>query len=531
MTARRHGLAAPGPQPGGAYARRGREGSSLTGRTLAGLEWAGLTAAVQALLSLAILAALSRLLTPADFGLTALAMVFVAAAQWIGPRNIGSAIVRHPGLADRHLATGMVLSGAAGILLAAGVWGLAPAAARLTGEPAVAPLLETLSLALAVSGLATVPEALCRRQLRFRALSAVEVSAQIFGYGVVAIVLAATGFGVQALVWGIVLRRAVHAAAVFATAPRLPRPGLAWRPASELLHAGVGFSSIALFSLAARQGSRLVIGSWLGAAALGHYTPAMALASLFGYPGRVLGGVLFPAMAERQDRVDRLVPVWLNGTEMLALLALPFGLMLAVSAPEIVAVVLGGQWDAAVPAVRILAAGAAARICGLVNRPVPRAMGALGRVAWRQAAFACLLLPAVAAGSRWGLDGAAAAASGALLVFWLMMTQLSLSLLGLDRRAWLQRLLPALWTGAWAAPALALTAMLAREADLPAAAALAAQAAACAAAAGAAVWHAPRCARARFPVWALAQWPPGAMGRPGRLLRWALACLARRNGR
>jgi len=41
---------------------------------------------------------------------------------------------------------------------------------------------------------------------------------------------------------------------------------------------------------------------------------------------------------------------------------LPFGLMLVVSAPEIVAVVLGAQWDAAVPAIRILAAGAAARL-------------------------------------------------------------------------------------------------------------------------------------------------------------------------
>ena len=508
-----------------------RDGGGLTGRTLAGLRWAGIGAAVQALLSLAILAALSRLLTPADFGLTALAMVFVVAAQALGHRNIGDAIVRHPGLTDRHIAAGLVLSAAAGILLAVGVRGLAPFAAQLVGEPAVAPVLETLSLAIAVSALGTVPGALCRRELRFRALSAVEVSAQLFGYGAVAIALAALGFGVQALVWGIVMRQAVHAAAVFAAAPRLPGPRLTGRAAGELLRGGAGFSSIALFSLAAWQGSHLVVGSWLGAAALGHYTRAMALASLSGYPGRVLGGVLFPAMAQRQDRSDRLVPVWLNGVEMLALLALPLGLVLAVSAPEIVAVVLGAQWDAAIPALRILAVGAAARILGLVNMPVPRAMGALGRVAWRQAAFACLLLAALAAGSRWGLDGVAAAASGALLVFWLLMTQLALSLLGLGWRALLLRLLPALWAGAWAAPALLLTAMLVREAELPAALALAAEGGACAAAVVAAAWHAPRCARARFPAWALAQLPPGSMDRPGRWLRTALACLARRNGR
>ena len=515
----------PGPA-GNAPDRTG-----LTGRALAAFEWAGLAACVQALLSLAIVAALSRLLTPAEFGLTAIAMVFVLTAQWLGPRNIGSAIVRHPGLTDRHVAAGLVLSSAVGVLLATGVWALAPAAARLVGEPAAGPVLQTLSLAIAVSGFGTAPEALLRRQLRFRALLAVEVGAQALGYGAVAVALAAQGFGVQALVWGIVMRHGVHAAAAFAAAPRLPRPGLAARPSGELLRAGAGFSSIAFFSLAARQGANLVVGSWLGAAALGHYTRTMALASLAGYPGRVLGGVLFPAMAQRQDRVDRLVPVWLHGVEMLSLLALPFGLMLAVSAPEIVAVVLGAQWDAAIPAVRILAVGAAAGLCGLVNMPVARAMGALGRLAWRQAAFAGLLLAAVAAGSRWGLEGVAAAASAALTVHWLMTTQLALALLGPGWRALPRQYLPALWAGAWAAPALVLTAMLAREAGLPAAAALVAEATACATAAGAAAWFAPWPARARFPGWALAQLPLASFGRPGRWLRWALTCLARRNER
>ena len=59
----------------------GPAGGGLTGRTLAGLKWAGLSAAAQGVASLAILAVLSRLLTPADFGVVAMALVFVAAAQ------------------------------------------------------------------------------------------------------------------------------------------------------------------------------------------------------------------------------------------------------------------------------------------------------------------------------------------------------------------------------------------------------------------------------------------------------------------
>ena len=505
--------------------------NSLTGRTLAGLKWAGLSAAAQALASLLILAVLSRLLTPADFGVLAIALIFVATADVLGHRNIGSALVQRSELTDRHVAAALTLSAAVAAILSGAVWGLAPALGRFFGEPTVAPVLGTLSLAIAIAGLATVPEFLLRRLLRFRALTAAELLSEVFGYGLVAIAMALLGFGVWALVWGAVARQAVFAAAVFMAGPRLPRPGLARRQARELLRLGGGFSSIAFFDLVARQGSRLLVGRWLGAASLGHYTRATALASLSGYPGRVLGGVLFPAMAQRQHRAERLGAVYLLGTEVLALLALLLGLTLAISAPEIVAVVLGPQWAAAVPVLKILGLGAAFRIGGLLNTPVTRALGALRRVTWRLALYAGLLLLGIAAASRWGLHGVAAAAVGAFVASWLMMTQLALSLLGLGWRDLLRRLLPALWAGGCAASTLWPTALLARAAGLPAAAALAVELAACCGAAALGIWHAPRCARPRSAGWGLARLPFDAMGRPGRWLHFALTQLSRRHGR
>ena len=121
---------------------------------------------------------------------------------------------------------------------------------------------------------------------------------------------------------------------------------------------------------------------------------------------------------------------------------------------SVVAVVLGPQWDAAVPVLQNLAAGTAVRIAGILNLPFMRATGALRRVAWRLAVHAGLLLLGVAVGSRWGLEGVAAAAVAAFVLSWLMMTQLALSLFELGWRSLLGRLLPALWAGAWAAPAL-----------------------------------------------------------------------------
>ena len=504
----------------------------LTQRTWAGLEWAGVSVVLQGAASLPILAVLSRLLAPGDFGVVAMTHGFVTLAELAVRGGIGPALIQRTRLTARHVSAGLALSTAAGALLAAAIFGLAPLLGRLLAEPTAAPVLAALSAAVLIAGLGCAPEALLRRALRFRSLATVELLALIFGYGAVAIALAQMGLGVWALVWGILARHAVFTAAATAASggwPMRVRPGL--REAGELLRTGAAFASGSQLSLLGGQAAQLVIGRWLGAAALGHYTLAQRLASLRGAPGAVLARVLFPSMARRQHRAERLAEIWLHGTEIMSLLALPAAILLAVAAPEIVAVVLGGQWQAAVPVLQIFALAAPFRFCDTVNRPPPRALGAAWRLAWRQAAHAALLVSAVWAGSRWGLAGAAAGAACAQAAAYLLTSQLALKLLG-ERWGRLARChCPALWAGAWVVPALGLSAALARKAELPVAAALGAEILACGAAASLAVWYAPGFARPAFPGWALANLPFDAVGRPGRWLEPALAALARRHGR
>ena len=94
----------PGGGATGGIEDAGAGEPGLTARTLSGSNGAGLGAAGQALLSLAILAALARLLAPAEFGVLAIALVFITIAHALGHRNIGAAIVQRAGLTDRHIA-------------------------------------------------------------------------------------------------------------------------------------------------------------------------------------------------------------------------------------------------------------------------------------------------------------------------------------------------------------------------------------------------------------------------------------------
>ena len=518
-------LSQDAPRPGGGP---GPEDATLTLRTLSGFTWAFLTSGGQALLSLAIMMTLSRLLTPQDFGMVALALVFIALAETAGRSGLGPALVQRADLTASHIAAALTLAVAGAVPLTATLWILAPLLCRLVGAPAAAPVLRILSWSVALSGAGLVSEHLLHRRLRFRALMTAALLSQAVGNGLVAIVLALMDWGVEALVWGVVARQAVFSAAVILLAPVPPRLFAGRRAIADLLRTGAGFSAIAVFSFLATRGLTLVIARTLGAAALGLYTRAHALAVVSARLGPVMAKVLLPSMARRQHRVERLRAVHRGGIEMLSLAVVPASLMIAMTAPEIIAVVLGRQWEGAVPALRILALAGVLQAFSALHVPVIRSLGAVYRETWRRALFFVLLMAGVWLASRWGLAAIAAAAVAAGVVLQGLLAHLALDLLGTRWTRLLRCLVPAVWTGLWSTAALWIAAAGVRRAALPPLVALALELAVWGATAGAATWCAPPFARPVSPHWALAQLPFSDMGWAGPRLRALFAHLTRR---
>ena len=148
-----------------------------------GLRRSALTAVVGALLSVAILAVLARLLTPRDFGVLGIALIFVGVIDATGRLGIGPAIMQRPELTERHVATGFVLSAALGAVLSAAVWFASPAVGRFFADPEAPAILGGLSAVFVITGLGEVSQHLLRRQLRFGRLMLASLVSQAAGQG------------------------------------------------------------------------------------------------------------------------------------------------------------------------------------------------------------------------------------------------------------------------------------------------------------------------------------------------------------
>jgi PST family polysaccharide transporter len=160
--------------------------------------------------------------------------------------------------------------------------------------------------------------------------------------------------------------------------------------------------------------------------------------------GDVLDRVLFPTMARVQDDPRRLGSAYLHGVAMMALVTLPISVVVAVLAPELVAVAFGKRWETLVPPFQVLLLGMMFRTSSRMSESLSRATGKVYRRAWRQVLFAGLVFSGAWVGHHWGVTGVALGVLCALILNYTLMAHLSLSVVPVSWGQFLKSQLPAL---------------------------------------------------------------------------------------
>jgi PST family polysaccharide transporter len=421
-----------------------RRDRSLTHQAVGNMAWVAWGSGATALLKVLVLVVLTRLLTPADFGLVSAALVVIAFSLNFSQLGLGPALIQRPDLQPRHVSSAFYASIALGLLVAAIIWLGAPLIAQFFRMEHLTPVVRGLAFVFPIVGLATVPESLLQRDLRFRALANRDVVAYGVGYGVIGVGLALLGYGVWALVLAQVSQVAIRTVILMRLSPMLLPARPTWRSFVELMDYGVGQSMSRVGVILANQVDNLVVGRWLGAVRLGEYSRAYQLMSVpTGLLGDVLDKVLFPTMAKVQDDPRRLAAAFLQGTALLALVTLPVGVVAAIVAPELVAVAFGSRWAGLVAPFQVLALGMMFRVCYRMSDSLSRATGKVYRRAWRQGLFALLVFSGALVGQTRGVVGVATGVLIAFFINYLSMSQLSLEITQVSWARFFQVQLPA----------------------------------------------------------------------------------------
>lgn len=306
---------------------------------------------------------LARLLTPADFGLAALALFVVNIASQFQDAGFGAALVYYRDRLSERAGTSMWTTAALGALLCAVCLVLAAPVGAAFGEPRAAPLIMALGGMLFFNALAVTPLALLRRDLRNTALAVVEVGSTMIGLSL-GIILALQGAGAWSLVGGTVAQSVSYCFLAWGS-----RPGpvsLRWQRslAREMFGYGGYVVASGLATLLVLTLDNALVQAWFGTEILGLYVMAYGLAGVVaGEVGGAVGAILFPALAGLRDDVPRLRAAFVRATKANGGVALPLCAATAVLGPIFVTQVLGRLWEPAIPLLLILTLFGALRAC------------------------------------------------------------------------------------------------------------------------------------------------------------------------
>lgn len=390
---------------------------SLRARALTGFRWTASVRLLSQMVTWAITLIVIRLLTPTDYGLLAMATVFVAFLTMFSEVGLGPAIVQKTQVDDHLLRRvfGVVLivhvSLTALLILAA------PLIAAFYGEPRVAGVVRVLSLQFVLSAFTVVPDAQLQRRMEFRNRSLLDLSGAIVA-SVTTLAMAFAGAGVWALVTGSIVNQVWRAVGLNCLSPFLHWPEFSLHGLRPLLAYGGHITAAGLFGMFFSQVDVVICAKLLGNEILGFYSVAVNLATL---PSQktagLINGVAFPAFSSMQHDVRKVRESVLLGTRVLSFFAFPVSWGMSSIAPEIVQVILGPKWTLATVPLQALAIVIPLRVVGNF---VGVAVQGRGRpdITLRNTMWACFV------GSPLLLIGAYAEGLTGLSVAWLAVSPL-----------------------------------------------------------------------------------------------------------
>ncbi len=317
---------------------------ALRSRTVRAIGHMGLGGALGKVISLGATLIMARLLSPADYGLMAIAMVVIGFVGFFNEVGIGSAIVQKPKLSTSEVNGCFAITILASLLLFALTAAASPLLARFFSNPQLEGMISVLASAFILGSFGTVPMAFLRKELHFKAIAGIAFLAIVL-QSAVCLVLAWQGFGAWSLVWGFLAASTVQSLGAFWLSPWRPRGAYGMREASGLVLYGLKVTSSRVFWYLYTNADKVIVGKVLGERALGIYDMAFSLATLPSSQITTLAtNVASPLFSKLQSDLSKLTSFILHFTRGIAYVTYPALIGMLVCSHELVAVLLGDKW-------------------------------------------------------------------------------------------------------------------------------------------------------------------------------------------
>ena len=297
---------------------------------------------------------LARLLSPEDYGVVAIVMVFINLAAVFINSGFSSALIQKKDAQDVDFSTMFFCSMACAAVLYVLLFLGAPLVAHIYDNPALKLILRVYALNIPLSVCQSIQSAYISRHMLFRK-TFINSAINAVICGAVGIGLAMAGFGVWALVCQGLVGTVANTIVLLFLVPWRPKLQFSKKSAKSMLGFGSRVLAAELSATFFAEVRSLVVGAFYSTADLAYYNKGQQIPHLItNNLSGILGSVMFPAVANYSDDLHQVKMMTRRGLRVLAYVLVPCMFGLAAVMEPLVIFLFTEKWALTIPFGQIL---------------------------------------------------------------------------------------------------------------------------------------------------------------------------------
>jgi len=306
--------------------------------------WFAIFKSVSQVLSWGVTIVVARILSPADYALSAMATLITGYAEIFSEMGIGASIIQKKTQTQRDLSSIFWFALGVSCLFALACFPISYLTAHIFNEPRVIPLVQAVSVLFIFTGLQVVPLSLLKRDLDYKTIGIIEMQSTTISC-LCMVGIAYFDGGVWTLIGGRIIRGGVRLVLVYRATKWKPDIYYNYAQAKDYLQFGivVAFSSSVFYIF--EMSDRFFAGRAWPLEVLGYYLLAMQLAKMpMDKIVSTINNVTYSLFSRYQDDREKFIEYYLKTIKLTSVLVFPIFVGGFVFAERIVPLLLGEKW-------------------------------------------------------------------------------------------------------------------------------------------------------------------------------------------
>lgn len=318
--------------------------TSLKDKTISGIFWSFVDVFANQGITFLIGIFLARLLTPEDFGLIGMIMIFIAVSESLVNSGFNSALIRKTDCTNNDYSTIFYFNIIIGLILFLLLYFSSSFIAAFFGKAELESIIKVFSIVIVIDSFSIIQRTILTKKINFKLQSKVSIIGSVFS-GILSLILAYRGFGVWSLVFLRISNRFIITLLLWIKNDWKPILVFSIKSFKELFGFGSKLMISSLIDTLFKNFYYVLIGKFYSAQSLGFFTKSQEFASI---PSQgitaIIGRVSYPILSSLQKDTSALKRNYKKLIRSAMLITFLLMMCLAAIAKPLVLSLIGEKW-------------------------------------------------------------------------------------------------------------------------------------------------------------------------------------------